>query len=117
LNRLEAGEETYEPTPTRVFWKRGSKRLKTKDGSSQKKAKRRQAPVNKRVDVFEGRRVMQMTAATAGRGDKKRVGSEWWAVSSGRERCAAAGGRGWNFEIWAGTGATMGKGSAVLTWK
>jgi len=42
---------------------------------------------------------------------KKRVGSEWWVVRSGRRR-AAAGGRGRSFGIWAGTRATMGKSSA-----
>jgi hypothetical protein len=36
-----------------------------------------------------------------------------WVVGSGRDRRrAAAGRRGRSFEIWARTGATMGKGSA-----
>jgi hypothetical protein len=42
---------------------------------------------------------------------KKRVGSEWWVGSALRR--AAAGGRGRSVEIWAGTGRTMGKGSAT----
>ena len=45
----------------------------------------------------------------------EKVGSEWWVVGS--DRGAAAGRRGGSFEIWVGTGATMGKGSAGVYWK
>jgi len=42
-----------------------------------------------------------------------RVGSEWWVVSrGGRKHRREAGRRGRSFEICAGTGTTMGKGSA-----
>ena len=52
-----------------------------------------------------------LTPGDAGDAGKKRAGSEWCVVGSGRRRAAACR-RGRNFEIWAGTGATMGKGSA-----
>ena len=59
-------------------------------------------------------------------GGKKRntevaeTGAQRRVVVVGRDSWGSDGGRvdgGRNFEIWAGTGATMGKGSAEVCWK
>src|SRR5712692_7519620 len=132
---------SLDPPPPGCFCKRGCKPLKTKDGSSQEKAKRRQAHVNKRVDIFDGPNVLVGNGgayAPVATGSMRKLlrRGEILAPRDAHDggscvvRVVASESRGLGrvdrvdrvdedraCGVWAGTGATMEKGSAALTWK